>query len=86
MSDSDIVEWANGSVRSSGKSFAMTSFRDRSLATGVFLIDLTASIEPRAVNWDLVTAGGNDDDAFEQIFLIFLSSLNLTVSLGDVCV
>jgi len=62
VSDDDIIAWANGKVASSPKNSSMRNFRDRSLATGVFLIDLCAAIEPRAVNWDLVTPGSNDED------------------------
>jgi hypothetical protein len=66
LADEDIVNWANRRVRSSGKASSMSSFRDPNLCTARFLIDLCAAIEPRAVNWDLVTAGANDADALSN--------------------
>jgi plastin-1 len=62
VTDDDIVRWANATVQQSGKSTSMRNFRDSSLSTGVFLVDLCAAIEPRAVNWELVTPGANEED------------------------
>jgi plastin-1 len=62
ITDDHIVAWAQERVRAAGKSSGMTSFRDPSIATGVFLMDLVGSIQPQAVNWDIVTAGDTDDD------------------------
>ncbi len=60
QSEKDLVEWANKSV---GKEdLAIKSFRDKKLSDGRFLIDLCASLEPRAVNWDIVTPGETDED------------------------
>ena len=58
QTEKDLMNWANESV----KDIQITSFRDKSLADGRFLIKLAASIEPRVVNWDLVTAGETDED------------------------
>lgn len=52
-----IVGWANRKVVESGKSTHMRSFRDSSLTSGVFLLDLIAAIEPRAVTPEVVTSG-----------------------------
>lgn len=62
VTEEHIIAWANSRVASSGKSSSMQSFKDHSLKTGVFLLDLLGAVEPRAVNWDLVTAGANEDD------------------------
>ena len=40
----------------------MRNFRDPGLANGLFFLDLVAAIEPRAVNWELVTTGGTPED------------------------
>lgn len=50
-------QWANVRVSNRGRPTKMASFRDPSLASGNFLMDLLWSIEPRAINWDLMTAG-----------------------------
>lgn len=41
---------------------AIKDFKDKSLESGQYLIHMLAAIEPRAVNWDLVTAGETDED------------------------
>jgi hypothetical protein len=58
-SEKDLLEWANTKVKEENQ---VKSFRDKSLKNGRFLIDLCAGIEPRAVNWDLVTAGEEEED------------------------
>ena len=62
ISDRDVLNWANQTVAGSGKSSSISSFNDSSIGTSVFLIDLMAAIEPRAVNWDVVTAGRTDEE------------------------
>lgn len=66
MSEEVIVEWANAKVASSGKATRMRNFKDPSLKSGLFFLDLIAAIEPRAVTYDVVTPG-----AF-FFFLLFL--------------
>ena len=56
--DKEILAWANAAVKDQD----VKSFKDPSLKDGRFLIKLAASIEPRVVNWDLVTAGETDED------------------------
>lgn len=56
--EQDIISWANSAVGD----MQITNFRDKNLADGRFLIKLCASIEPRVVNWDLVTAGETEVD------------------------
>lgn len=58
-SEKDLVEWANTKVKEENKTL---SFKDKTLKNGLFLIDLCAGMEPRAVNWDLVTPGIEDED------------------------
>jgi plastin-1 len=38
------------------------SFKDPILADGIFLIKLCASIEPRAIDWDIVMKGDTDEE------------------------
>jgi hypothetical protein len=56
--EQDIIAWANSAVGD----MQIANFRDKQLADGRFLIKLCASIEPRVVNWDLVTPGETDVD------------------------
>jgi len=61
-SDDEMIKWANERVASSGSSVTMRDFGDKSLGNGLFLIDLLAAIEPRAVDRKCITAGGTEDE------------------------
>jgi plastin-1 len=62
MSENKIVEWANEKVVSAGKLNRVKHFKDSSLKNSKFLLDLVASIEPRAVENQLILSGSSDDD------------------------
>lgn len=55
--EKDIIAWVN---ETTGKE--VKSFKDEAFADGNLLIELTKSIEPRAVNPELVTAGETEED------------------------
>ncbi|KAI9021179.1 calponin homology domain-containing protein, partial [Hyaloraphidium curvatum] len=61
--DAEMVRWANDTVKRGGKSSKMDSFRDPSLKTGTFFLDLLHGIRPGIVNYEIVTAGRTDEDA-----------------------
>ncbi|XP_075093759.1 fimbrin-2-like isoform X2 [Nicotiana tabacum] len=61
ITDAHILEWANSKVRNSGSQSHMASFKDKSLSTGIFFLELLSSVHPRAVNWSLVTKGETDE-------------------------
>lgn len=62
ITDKDIIAWANGKVRQSGRVQGnIVSFRDPSLSDGLYLLDLVHAVEPRAVNWDMVSQDKTDD-------------------------
>ena len=63
VSDDDVLAWANDRVAAAGKSSSIRSFKDRTLSTSHFLIDLLYAIKPRAVDYSLVTPGESDEDA-----------------------
>jgi plastin-1 len=62
VSEDDIIQWCNESVANSGKPGRINSFADPSLASGVFWINLLASVQPEIVNWELVTQGATEED------------------------
>jgi len=66
ITDSDIIRWANQTVSGAGKSTKMDSFKDSSLKTSLFFIDLLAAVRPSAVAFDLVTDGASDKDATQN--------------------
>ncbi|CAI9107293.1 OLC1v1006614C1 [Oldenlandia corymbosa var. corymbosa] len=57
ITDVDILEWANIQVKNSGSNCRMDSFKDRTLSDGIFFLELLSAVQPRAVNWSLVTKG-----------------------------
>lgn len=62
MTDSELVRWANDTVKKSGKSSSMRSFKDPSLKTGVFCLDLLNGVKPGYVDYALVKDGRSDED------------------------
>lgn len=62
MTDAAILKWANSKVKSAGRTSRMQSFREKSLSNGLFFFELLSSVEPRVVNWNLVTKGQTDDE------------------------
>eukprot|EP00249_Psilotum_nudum_P023578 c28927_g1_i4 orf=363-2282(+) len=62
VSDADILQWANDTVKNAKKNSSMDSFKDRSLSNGIFFLDLLGAVEPRVVNWSLITKGETDEE------------------------
>ncbi|KAM0753506.1 hypothetical protein T439DRAFT_284995 [Meredithblackwellia eburnea MCA 4105] len=62
ITDSDIVRWANEKVKQGGKSSSMRSFKDPSLRSAHFFLDLLDSIKPGYVDYSLVYEGRNDEE------------------------
>ncbi|KAL1821770.1 hypothetical protein ACET3Z_016639 [Daucus carota] len=62
ITDSDIINWANNKVKRSGRTHQIESFKDKSLSDGIFFLELLSAVEPRVVNWALITTGENDED------------------------
>ncbi|CAJ2670036.1 unnamed protein product [Trifolium pratense] len=60
--DADILQWANTKVRSSGSQSHIYSFKDKSLSDGIFFLELLSAVQPRAVNWGLITKGVTDQE------------------------
>ncbi|XP_077216466.1 fimbrin-5-like [Tasmannia lanceolata] len=62
LTDADILNWANTKVKSTGRTSQMESFRDKNLSNGIFFLELLSAVEPRVVNWNLVTKGESDEE------------------------
>lgn len=62
LSDGDILNWANAQVAKGGKSSQIRSFKDSSLSSGIFLLDILHGIKPGYVDYDLVYQGSLTDD------------------------
>ncbi|KAL3424375.1 fimbrin [Phlyctema vagabunda] len=64
ISDAEMVKWANDMSRKGGKSSQIRSFKDASIGTGIFLLDVLNGMKSSYVDYDLVTSGRTDDDAY----------------------
>ncbi|CAO1634510.1 unnamed protein product [Jaminaea pallidilutea] len=62
VSDQDMVSWANGVVKSAGKSSQMRSFKDSSLRTAHFFLDLLEGLRKGIVDYNLVTSGRTEEE------------------------
>jgi plastin-1 len=62
ITEDGLVKWANSHVAKAGKSSKITSFQDKSLANGLFLLDLCAAVSPRSVNDEAILPGETDED------------------------
>ncbi|CAK7349072.1 unnamed protein product [Dovyalis caffra] len=62
ITDADILKWANRKVKKAGRTSQMESFKDKKLSNGIFFLELLGSVEPRVVNWSVVTKGETDED------------------------
>lgn len=60
--DADILNWANKKVKHAGRKSQIESFKDKSLSNGTFFLELLSAVEPRVVNWSVVTKGETDED------------------------
>lgn len=56
--EQDLIKWANEQV----KDPQISNLKDKKMGDGKFLIKLCGAIEPRAINWDLVTPGETEED------------------------
>lgn len=63
VTDADMIKWANSMTKRAGKKTSMSSFRDNSLSTGHFFLDVMGGMKKRIVNYDLVTPGVTEEDA-----------------------
>jgi len=65
VDDAAMIKWANERVRGSGKSTKMSNFKDSTLKTSHFFLDLLNTIR-KCVNFDLVTPGETDEEGLQN--------------------
>lgn len=62
ITDADILNWANRKVKKANRTSQIESFKDKNLSNGIFFLELLSAVEPRVVNWSLVTKGETEED------------------------
>jgi plastin-1 len=64
ITDTEMIKWANDMASRGGKSSTIRSFKDKSIGTGVFLLDVLSGMKSSYVDYDLVTSGRTDEEAY----------------------
>lgn len=64
ITDAEMVKWANDMSRKGGKNSSIRSFKDQSIGTGIFFLDVLNGMKSSYVDYELVTPGRTDDDAY----------------------
>jgi plastin-1 len=64
ITDAEMVRWANDMSRRGGKTSSIRSFKDPVIGTGVFLLDVLNGMKSNYVDYDLVTPGRTDEEAY----------------------
>ncbi|KAK4200795.1 putative Fimbrin [Triangularia verruculosa] len=64
ITDSEMVRWANDMVRKGGRTSTIRSFKDPVIGSGVFLLDVLNGMKSSYVDYDLVTPGRSDEEAY----------------------
>ena len=64
ISDAEMVKWANEQSKKGGRNSSIRSFKDQAIGSGVFLLDVLNGMKSSYVDYDLVTTGRNDEEAY----------------------
>ncbi|CAG7918594.1 unnamed protein product [Penicillium olsonii] len=64
ITDTEMIKWANDMSSSGGRSSTIRSFKDKSIGSGVFLLDVLCGMKSSYVDYDLVTPGRTDEEAY----------------------
>lgn len=64
ITDTEMVRWANEMSKKGGRNSSIRSFKDQTIGTGIFLLDVLNGMKSSYVDYDLVTPGQTDDDAY----------------------
>lgn len=78
LSDSDMIKWSNDMSKKGGRNSSIRSFKDQSIGSGVFLLDVLNGMKSSYVDYDLVTPGKSDEDAYANAKL----SISIARKLG----
>jgi plastin-1 len=64
ITDAEMIRWANDMSKSGGQTSSIRSFKDPSIGTGRFLLDVLNGMKSSYVDYDLVTPGRSDEEAY----------------------
>ncbi|PLB47010.1 hypothetical protein P170DRAFT_438724 [Aspergillus steynii IBT 23096] len=89
ITDSEMIRWSNDMSRKGGKTSSIRSFKDQSIGTGIFLLDVLSGLKSSYVDYELVTAGRTDEEAYgnAKLSISIARKLGATIWLvpEDIC-
>ena len=89
ITDAEMVKWANEMSRKGGRNSAVRSFKDPAIGSGIFLLDVLNGMKSSYVDYDLVTPGRTDEEAYmnAKLSISIARKLGATIWLvpEDIC-
>lgn len=78
ITDAEMVRWANDMSRKGGRPSTIRSFKDQSIGSGIFLLDVLNGMKSSYVDYELVNPGRTDEEAYANAKL----SISIARKLG----
>jgi len=66
LSEESIVKWANEKVSSTGRTLSILDFKDKSISTSHFIIDLLTACRPGSIDYTKITMGKSIDQKLQN--------------------
>ena len=64
ITDNEMINWANQTSKAGGKGSSIRSFKDGSIGTGIFLLDVLNGMKSSYVDYELVAPGRTDEERY----------------------
>lgn len=64
ITDAEMIKWANEQSQKGGRNSSIRSFKDQAIGSGTFLLDVLNGMKSSYVDYELVTAGHTDEEAY----------------------
>ncbi|KAB8200711.1 SAC6 like protein [Aspergillus parasiticus SU-1] len=78
ITDLEMIRWANDMSRRGGRTSSIRSFKDQSIGSGIFLLDVLNGMKSSYVDYEIVTPGRSDEEAYSNAKL----SISIARKLG----
>jgi plastin-1 len=66
ITDSEMIKWANETARKGGKNSSIRSFKDQTIGSGIFFLDVLNGMMSSYVDYDLVTPGRSEEESYSN--------------------
>lgn len=89
ITDAEMVRWGNDMSKKGGRNSTIRSFKDPAIGSGVFLLDVLNGMKSSYVDYDIVTPGRSDEEAYmnAKLSISIARKLGATIWLvpEDIC-